>query len=508
MNDLLSTPIPGTEGVDREFFFSPDGDWVVFVVADELKKLSLAGGTPITLCDAPNQGGGFWDSENMIVFAADFGSVEGLYRVSANGGQPESLALPDADKGERAYTQPEILPNGKAVLFAVVGRGELFQIAVLSLETGEQKILIEGGRSPHYAATGHLVYERVRTGIILAIPFDPERLEVTGDSVPILEGVRQAYLGGGASVDYVFSREGTLAYVPAPEVIERTLLWVNREGTATPVTEEKHNYSVPRVSPDGQSIAVRITEEQPGNVWVYDLDQDSSFRRLTFVGGGTHKWSPDGKWIAFASRREGPNHLYRKLADGSGSSERLTTDAPLATRMIGSWSPDGNLIFMDNSSTYILQMDGASEPELLIEGGIFAVLSTDGKWLAYVSMERGEPSVYVSRYSEPEVKWQISGEEGGREPVWAPDGTELFYRSEDRMMAVSIETEPTFNAGRPQVLFEGSYVSSPFDPEFQYYDISPDGKRFLMLKEAEQEAPINIVLNWFEELKRLVPTGE
>jgi len=507
MDDFLSTPIAGTEGVDRDFFFSHDGEWIVFVTADKLGKVSLAGGSPITLCDAPSQGGGYWDSENMIVFAADLGSGIGLYRVSANGGQPESIALPNLDRGG-GYLQPEVLPNGKAVLFVVRDSEEVLQIAVLSLETGEQKILIEGGRAPHYAATGHLVYERARTGILMAAPFDLDRLEVTGDSVPILEGVRQSSLGRLSTVDYVFSRSGTLAYVPAPEEIERGLVWVDRKGTETLVTEEKRNYRVPRVSPDGQSIAVTIFEQPGSNVWLLDLRSDS-FRRFTFEGGGTHKWSPDGKWIAFSSRRDGPNHLYRKLADGSGSAERLTTGAPQRTRMIGSWSPDGSVsTFSDLGGTYILSMDGDNEPELLIPGGTFAVLSPNGQWLAYISREGGGSSVYVSRYSEPEAKWQISGEEGGREPVWSPDGTELFYRSQDRMMAVSVETEPTFSARKPEVLFEGSYLSSESDPEFQYYDISPDGQRFLMIKAEEgSTAQINVVLNWFEELKRLVPTN-
>jgi serine/threonine-protein kinase len=504
MGDFLSTPIVGTEGVDRDFFFSPDGDWLAFVTADKLKKISLAGGTPITLCDASSQEGGSWDFEDMIVFAANLGSGTGLYRVSANGGQPESIALPNVDRGDR-YRQPEVLPNGKAVLFAVFAGGEFFQIAALSLETGEQKILIERGRAPHYAPTGHLIYGQPETGILMAAPFDIEALEVTGDSVPILEGVRQESLGFYATVDYVFSREGTLAYVPAPEEVARSLVWVDRKGTETPVTEEKRNYRVPRVSPDGQSISVVIGELGGMNVWLYDLKSDS-LRRFTFEEGGTHKWSPDGKWIAFSSRKDGPNHLYRKLADGSGSAERLTTDAPRLTRMIGSWSPDGALIFFDRD-IYTLSMDGKGKPELLIAGGLYAVLSSDGQWLAYVSTEGGESSVYVSRYSEPEAKWQISGEEGGREPLWSPDGTELFYRSGDRMMVVSIQTEPAFNAGKPTLLFEESYVSSEFDPEFQYYDISPDGQRFLMIKEDQQEAgQINVILNWFEELKRLVPT--
>jgi Tol biopolymer transport system component len=499
MDDFLSTPIAGTEGVDRDFFFSPDGDGLAFVTADKLKTISLAGGTPITLCDAPSQAGGNWFSEDMIVFAADLGSGTGLYRVSANGGKPESLTLPDFDNGER-YREPEVLPSGKAVLFTVWGGAErVSQIVALSLETGEHQILIDGARAPHYAATGHLVYEKARTGSLMAVRFDQQRLEVTGGPVPILEGVRQASLGGYATVDYVFSKEGTLAYVPAPEQIERTLVWVDRRGTETLVTEEKRNYTVSRVSPDGQSIAVTVREESGGDVWLLDLESDS-FRRLTFEGGGTHKWSPDGKWIAFSSRRDGPNHLYRKLADGS-------TDAPRTTQMMGSWSRDGVLMFMDAGNTYILPIDGDNEPELLIPAGLYAVLSADGQWVAYVSKEGGESSVYVSPYSDPAAKWQISEEEGGREPVWSPDGTELFYRSGERMMVVSIQTESTFNAGKPTLLFEESYLSSEFDPEFQYYDISPDGQRFLMIKEDQQEAgQINVVLNWFEELKRLVPT--
>jgi len=504
MDDFLSTPIAGTEGVDRDFFFSPDGEWIVFVTADKLKKISLAGGTPITLCDAPSQAGGSWDSEDVIVFAANLGSGIGLYRVSANGGQPESVALPNLDRGER-YSEPEVLPNSKAVLFAVRGSGEVFQIAVISLETGEQKVLIEGGREPHYAATGHLVYERARTGTLMAAPFDLERLEVTGDSVSILEGVRHSSFGLLSTVDYVFSRSGTLAYVPAPEKIEHGLVWVDRKGTETLVTEEKRNYRVPRVSPDGQSIAVTIFEAPGSNVWVYDLSSDS-FGRLTFEGerNGSEIWSPDSRWIAFSSFRDGPRNVYRKLADGSGSAERLTTDV---AGMPTSWSPDGSaLTFTGPPGTWILPMDGDRESQLLITGGLYAVLSPNGQWLAYILREGGESSVYVSRYSEPEAKWQISGEEGGREPVWSPDGTELFYRSEDRMMAVSVEKEPTFSAGKPEVLFEGSYLSSESDPEFQYYDISPDGQRFLMIKEEQERGQIHVVLNWFEELKRLVPT--
>ena len=210
MDDLTAAPLPGTEGVDRYFFFSPDGEWVVFVVGSNLKKVSLVGGATITLCDVEVFEGGSWGSDNTIVFTA--GSRTGLYRVSANGGQPESLAMPDPDKGEIEYQQPEILPGGKAVLFAVMKQELTYQTAVLSLETGEQKTLIENGRQPHYLPTGHLVYELTQTGTLMAVPFDVERLELSGDPVPVFQGVRSA--PGQGTADYSISNDGTLIYAP------------------------------------------------------------------------------------------------------------------------------------------------------------------------------------------------------------------------------------------------------------------------------------------------------
>ena len=189
MDDLTAAPLSGTEGVVREFFFSPDGEWVAFVAGGKLKKVSLVGGAPITLCDVAVFKGGYWGSENTIVFAANLGSGRGLYRVSANGGQPESLAMPDPERGEAEYQQPEILPNGKAVLFHILYEGGDYQIAALSLETGEQMILVEAGQGPHYVSTGYLVYKVAGTGTIMAAPFDLDKLEITGGAIPVLGGV-------------------------------------------------------------------------------------------------------------------------------------------------------------------------------------------------------------------------------------------------------------------------------------------------------------------------------
>jgi Tol biopolymer transport system component len=243
-------------------------------------------------------------------------------------------------------------------------------------------------------------------------------------------------------------------------------------------------------------------------VWIYDLERHS-FSRLTFEGdvNGSPILSPDNKWIVFQSTRSGLASLYRQPPDGSGPAEQVTTETR-NPQQASSWSPDGSVLTFTEAreNIWILPMDGEGEPRVLIPGGAWAAFSPDGQWLAYVASEEGQLQVYVTRYPEADVKFLVSGEEGGAEPVWSPNGSELFYRSGDRMMVVSVQTEPVFSAGKSTVLFEGSYVSHPSG--FQYYDISPDGQRFLMIKEDQTTtAQINVVLNWFEELKRLVPTN-
>ena len=279
-------------------------------------------------------------------------------------------------------------------------------------------------------------------------------------------------------------------------------------------------YTTPSISPDGKRIALAFREDGERHVWIYDIERDS-LNRLTFEGVDNAPliWTPDGNWITFQSDRDGGDILYQKPADGSGPAERLTTTQKTQTPT--SWSPDGSVLAFHEVSPetsrdiWVLAIEGDGKPQLLISSpsvDCCAVFSPDGEWLAYVSNEAGQPHVYVSPYPEPTVKWLVSGQEGGGAPVWSPDGTELFYQSGaqmERMMAVTVHTEPTFSAETPQELFEGSYQISRYIPGFiQYYDISPDGQRFLMIKLEQQEGgQINVVLNWFEELKRLVPTN-
>ncbi len=407
------------------------------------------------------------------------------------------------------------MPGGKAVLFAastIVPDWTNAQVAVQLIRTGERRNLIQGGTQPRYAASGHLVY--AQAGTLMAGPFDPQRLELTGAAVPVVEGVLQSPYSGVAQ--YSFSATGALVYVPGGvQAAQRGLVWVSRSGAAQPLAAPAGAYLFPRLSPDGRRVAVSI-QRQESQVWLYDLAR-GTLSRLAFEGNSNLNsvWTPDGKRIAFSSAKEGPLNLFWQLADGSGGLERLTTsqfvNAP------NSWSPDGQLLaFIEIHPTtgydiWVLRVSNRkAQPFLRTPFAESAPqFSPDGRWLAYISDESGRYETYVQPYPGPGGKWQISTE-GGTEPVWNPNGRELFYRSGDKMMAVEITTQPSFIPGKPKVLFEGQYLPTP--ATFPNYDVAPDGQRFLMLKPNEPEAAaptqINVVLNWFEELKRRVPSGK
>jgi Tol biopolymer transport system component len=355
----------------------------------------------------------------------------------------------------------------------------------------------------------------------MAVPFDPQRLTTTGTAVPVVEGVLQSPVSGGAQ--YSFSATGSLVYVPGGvQSAHSRLVWVGRNGAEQPMAAPAHAYLVPRLSPDGRRVAVTITELD-SHIWLYDLVRET-LTRLTFEGNANTNptWTPDGKRIAFSMNKEGPQNIFWQMADGSGGLERLTTSEYLHAPM--SWSPDGQLLayFEVNPATqrdiWLLRMGDPSpgsgqvrkaQPFLRTQfDEAVPQFSPDGRWLAYISNETGRHEIYVQPYPGPGGKWQISTE-GGTEPAWNRNGRELFYRSGDKMMAVDIATQPAFAAGKPRMLFEGPYAPAPYPTT--NYDVSPDGQRFLMIKPSEQEqaAPtqINVVLNWFEELKRKVPTG-
>jgi Tol biopolymer transport system component len=510
MDSLEVKAIPGTEGAATPFF-SPDGQWLGFFANRKLMKVSLNGGTTLALATAPFDGGAAWSSQGTIAFSPSNASA--LQQVSDVGGALKPLT--SLGKGDGSHRWPDFLPGGKDVLFASGTAGAMFsnaQVGVQYAGTDKRQYLIQGGLFPRYAASGHLVY--AQGGILMAVPFDPQRLTITGAGVPVAEGVMQSPTNGYAQ--FSLSATGSLVFVPGGvQAAQVRMVWVSRNGAEQPLAAPANTYLNPRLSPDGRRLAVGILR-QDSQVWQFDFSRET-LTRFTFEGtvNGYPAWTPDGKRIAFISNKEGPLNVFWQLADGSGGLERLTASDDLQTP--SSWSPDGKMLaFNEITPTtgidilVLRQGDRKTQPFLQTPFNESAPrFSPDGRWLAYVSDESGRYEVYVQPYPGPGGKWQISTE-GGSEPVWNPNGRELFYRSGDKMMAVDIATQPGFTVGKPRMLFEGPYQPTPVT--FPNYDVSPDGQRFLMLKHVDQAqatpTQINVVLNWFEELKQKVPTGK
>ena len=497
-------PIAGTEGGVGPFF-SPDGEWLGFFADGQLKKRLVSGGPAITLCEAPVGRGATWGPDDTIVFTARQGGA--LSMVSAAGGAPQVLTIADAPT-ERFHYWPEFLPGGKTVLFTA--GGDKRYIEAVSLETGERRVLLEGASNAHYVPTGHLLYtpaSRVGAGSLLAVPFDLDELHVTGAPVPVLDGVRVYQFG---AMHVALGKDGTLAYIPGEGVIEekRTLVWVDRDGAATPVDSAPRAFHRPRIAPDGQRIAVEF-RGRPSHLWIYS-DGTRRWRRLTYERGGnqTPVWAPDGKRLAFRSIRDGAYNVYSSSDDGTGAVERLT-ESP-NWQFPSSWSPDGRVLAYTelNATTdwdiWVLPLDGERKPRALLQTEAYEadpMISPDGAWIAYTSDETGQNEVYIQAFPGPGRKQQVSSD-GGSAPRFRGDGRELFYRNGNKVMFVRIESGADSLVSTPRLLFEGTYV--PDD-----YDVSPDGERFVMVESDPETAPtrIHVILNWFEELERLVPTN-
>ena len=518
LDQLDSQPIPGTEGAQQPFF-SPDGEWIGFYTDDtdaKLKKVSVRGGLPRTLADAAFSSGGSWTDDDTIVFATqDTLGGRGVFRIPAAGGSREIILASNDAEG---YVTPHVLPGGATALIVIrsglggVGNARDGRIAALSLATGEYETLIEGGFRPQYAPTGHILF--VRAGALWAVPFDAERLQTTGREVPVLDGVQNDSFRGGAP--YAFSDDGMLVYVPGGDSAlgvgnQRILVWVDREGHEEPLGTEPRSYFSPRLSPDGQRLATRVTQGGAWDIWIDDLIRGTS-SRLTFDPSldFTPLWTPDGERVVFTSLREGGG-LYQVAADGTGQIEILIQT--LANVWAQSFSPDGsNLVFDLFGDIHSLSMEGAYISQPLLQTAFvenLATVSPDGRWMAYQSDESGQIEVYIRPFPNvDDGKWQVSSD-GGREPHWGAEGRELFFRNAGMMMMVSVEAEPAFSAGIPSVLFTGSYAAPA--PQVANYDVSPDGQRFLMMKNAEEtggetgDKYLIVVDNWFEELNRLAP---
>ena len=519
MDEFSVAPIPGTEDGTGPFF-SPDGKWVGYFDyrAGKLTKVPLRGGGTIDVCDAPpSSRGASWGMDDVIVFTR--GITGGLYTVSATGGTPQPLATPDFEKGEKSCRLPQILPGGKGVLFTMstsdIDSYDDATIAVVLLETGERKILFKGGSNARYAPTGHIVY--ARAGSLMAGPFDLERLEVTGSPFQILKGVVTSDVYGSAQ--FSFSGDGTLIYVPGgPEIYYTRLVLVDRKGEVDPLPVAPGIYNAVRFSPDGQRLAIHLAGGNE-DVWIYDLGR-GTMSRLTTAGWDNQSpvWTPDGSRVAFESNSRGSFDLFWIPADRSAPAELLLASEydlrPLC------WSSDGKLLIYTQveptrrDDIWMLPVNGDGAPRRLVETQFReagAALSPDDRWLAYTSNETGQDEVYVQAFPQPVGKWLISTA-GGYNPVWGPDAEslELFYRNGDTMMVVPIKAKPSFSVEVPKMLFEFKDAATEVEG-FRGFDLAPDGQHFVMIQKSEESTPptqLRVVLNWFEELKAKVPTGD
>ena len=515
LDEVTPVLVAGTDGNTREPFFSADGEWIGFWVGEvggQLKKVAMSGGAAVTLGDAQNPWGASWGADDMILYGQ---GPDGIWRVPATSGTPE-VVIPVED-GESAHG-PQMLPGGEWVLFTLRPAGvnlwDEAQIVMQSLVTGERVVLIEGGRDARYVETGHLVY--ALNGVVFAMAFDRDARQVLGGPVPLVEGVRGAQAVTGA-VYFSVARNGSLVYVPgsAGGGTVVSLVWVGRDGDEERIPAPPRAYDRPRVSPDGTRVAVDIADGDNTDVWIWDLARET-LTQLTFDEGvdDVPLWTPDSARVVFRSSRDGGG-LFWKAADGTGQVERLKDGAarPYA------WAADGRLIFEQAGDIGVLTMEGERTVEMLLDAGFAErepALSPDGRWLAYISNETGTPLIYVQPFPNiDDGLWNVSLGFGA-DPVWSPDGRELFYRIQGGadLMVAQIETEPTFSSRTPEPLFSQSgYAIVGGGGTGRRFDLAPDGDRFIFRKSGtvgqtsddDSFTGMIFVENWFEELKARVP---
>lgn len=528
LDQLEAAPLAGIVNA-RAPFFSPDSRWIGFferldeaqgvgavIQRGALKRVPTNGGPATTISRLTGASrGASWVSDDLVVFATNDPST-GLLRVAMSGGEPAVLTKPDPDRGEKDHVFPSVLPGGSGVLFTIIGNVPSDRhVAVLDLTTGQHRTLIRSGGQAGYVETGHLIYADGRA--LWAIRFDLSKLDVVGDAVPLVEDV----LTLGATA-FTISRRGTLVYVPVRGDRPRSLVWVSRQGVEEPIAAPLRSYINVNLSPDAKRIAAQISD-QGHHIFTWDFD-DQTLSRLTF-GPYSHyqpHWTPDGHAIVFGSPRDAPGNLYRRMADGAGVDEQLMKSSRL--QRPSAISPDGAWLVFEEltpSAGYdlmLLSLKGTPRVEPLLSTPFDerdATISPDGRWMAYESNQSGQSQVYVRPFPIVGTQLHQISTAGGRTPLWSPTGRELFFVDYASVLAVPVRVTPGFSAGNPTRLFDTrSFV---VDARFvgggtpRTYDVSPDGQRFLMIKEnaaSEHDAAppsMIVVQNWTEELKRLLP---
>jgi serine/threonine-protein kinase len=506
-------PIPGTEGAHRPFF-SPDGEWVGFFADRKLKKVALSGGTPIVLADAPLGLGGAWVPDDTIYFTPDEGKE--TFRIPAAGGEVQSAT----QKNVSTYIQmvSDVLPGGKAILTSESSAG----VTVHTIETGERKTVIPIGWGARYISTGHLIY--AQPGKLLAVPFDPEKLEIAGPSVTVIEGIQTSGFG---DAQYAVSQSGLLAYIPGGHTNAGNFVWLDRRGKREPLGLPPGIFGGFALSPDGKKVAIPIIDEGKVDIWLYDTLRGTP-TRFTFDGLSRMgpAWTPDGKKLVFISMRDGVGNIFVKPVAGSGEAVQLTKYKTITLN--GRIPLDGKempivILSAETSSRdiFLLPLDAetlsgkaTAEPAPFLQTPFqeqFPTISPDGRWMAYYSNETGRWEIYVQPLEESGSRSAGAGRVristgGGEEPIWSRDGRELFYYWGSKIYVVDVTLGAKFRAGVPRVLFDGPFVNLPG----WSFDVSPDGKRFLVVENEDLEkasSELVVITNFFDHVRRLTATG-
>ncbi len=513
LDQVEPTLLEGTDN-GREPFFSPDGHWVGFFTRGAIRKIPSQGGAPVTVTNLNSAvpTGAAWNTDGSIVSST--GTVLPLMRIPGPGGTPQPITKLGT---EISHRWPQLLPGGKAILFTGTRSASAWEnadIEVVVLRTGEVKTVARGGYYGRYLPTGHLVY--VHQGALFGVKFDPDKLEASGTPVPLLNDLAANSVTGGGQFDFSSSGHGTLIYL-AGKLAAQTweISWLDGSGNMRPLINTPASYTTPRLSPDGRKLAFT----RDGNIYIHDLERDTT-SQLTFIGTAESAiWSPDGKHILF---RSGGDQLLWVRSDGGGDPVALFKSPTTLTAW--SFSPGGRLAYFEskpdtNLDIWTVQLDlhdpdhpkwGQPEPFLQTSAGeLLPRFSRDGRWIAYRSNESGSNEIYVRPFPAGSGgKWPISTG-GGLYGIWAPNGRELFYETGDnQIMVVDYTIEGnTFIPGKPRLWSDKQL----FYTGTSNLDLAPDGKRFLVF--ALPETPlgqkgsvhVTMLLNFFDEVKRRIP---
>jgi Tol biopolymer transport system component len=523
MAEFEARPIPGTraENSVTNPVFSPDGKSVAFfsnsATSASVKRIAVSGGAASTLSPVSIQMGMSWGDEGIIFALYE----KGILRVSPNGGQPETL-IPAA--ASEVMGDPQLLPGGEVILFTVgqyragLQLSDKWRIVAKNLKSGTQKTLVQDASGARYLPTGHLVYWK--DGVLFAAPFNLRRMEITGSSVSVVEGIRP----GLGVAQFAYSSTGTLVYIPGAVTAagQYALARVDRKGEVEPLKAPPAAYAYPRASKDGKRVAYQIEDSGESSIWVWELAGGTAPRRLTLPGAGSNQypiWSPDGQRIAFQSDREGDHGIWWQRADGSGTAEHITTPAKGVLHIPDSWSADGQTISFTEEKTGTSEVWTwslrdkkaavfASTPGALLGRSAF---SPDGHWIAYQSNAQPGSRVYVRRFPPTEPAYEAPQDGDTHHPAWSPDGKELFYVAGASLAgSMSASTRPSVSFGSPVRLLRSGFVTAA-PGGVRTFDVLPDGQHFIgvvPVGETESSAgppQIHVVLNWFEDVRQRAP---